>query len=111
MGVDPYYWKYPISTPVNHRVPADYETDVRKISPADVANKLATMLFNHRQRRGLDQRDAADLLGISPCRLCEYENAKRIPSLTTLIAFANLYECTVEDLLGRNLVKVKEKKR
>ena len=96
--------------PYEHAIPMDYETDVRKIDKYDVANSIALMLAINRTKQRLDQADVAELVGISQCRMCEYEAAKRIPSITTLIAFANLYECTVEDLLGRNLVKVKGKK-
>lgn len=92
-------------------IPMDYETDVHKIDKGDVASSIALVLFGNRMEKGLDQADVANLLGISQGRYGEYERGERIPSIVTLIAFANLYECTVEDLLCRNLVKVKEKKR
>ena len=92
-----------------HVIPMDYETDVRLISRSDVANSIALYLSLYRTQRRLDQKDVAECVGISQGRLGEYERAERIPSITTLIAFANLYECTIEDLLGRHLVKVKGK--
>lgn len=93
-----------------HTIPMDYETDVRQIDKWDVANSIALMLMCNRLEKRLDQSDVADLVGISQGRYGEYERAERIPSITTLIALSNLFECTVEDLLGRNLVRVKEKK-
>lgn len=111
MGLTPYYCRHSTSEPKNGTIPTDYETDVRKISKADVANAIGMYLVLYRVSRGLDQRTVAELVGISQGRLGEYERAERIPSIVTLIAFANLYECTVEDLLGRNLIKVKEKKK
>ena len=111
MALTPYQYRYPPSQPKDNTLPLDYEVDVRKISLADVSNSIGLQLVLHRMAKGLDQKDVAEIVGISRCRLSEYENAQRIPSVATLIALANFYGCTVEDLLGRKLVKVKEKKK
>ena len=111
MGIVPYQFRYLPSQPKNHTIPMDYEVDVRKINLADLSNSIGLKLSLFRMNKGLDQQAVAEICGLSKCRLSEYENAQRIPSIATLIALANFYECTVEDLLGRNLVRVKEKKK
>lgn len=54
-----------------------------------------------RQRKGLSQADVAAALGVSPVVYSRYESKKRQPSIDTLIQMADLFDVSVDYLLGR----------
>lgn len=56
------------------------------------------------------QKEIADALGISRARYSHYENGRNEPDLTTLKHMADYFQVTVDYLLGRNEVLVKEEK-
>ena len=57
-------------------------------------------LVECRKKAGLTQKEAAEKLGISFVTLSNYENGKREPMCNTLIAMHELYECSIDMLLG-----------
>lgn len=59
---------------------------------------IAYRLRKERKRRGLTQRGAARLLGITPTQLGEYEYGKRMPSEMHLRRISALYH-TLSDSL------------
>src|SRR5690625_1550810 len=65
-------------------------------------NVLAERLKKLRSQRGLFQKEVADKLGIKPNTLSGYENGTRNPDTTILRDIANLYDVTVDYLLGRS---------
>ncbi len=59
-------------------------------------------LKNLRKELGLTQKEIADILHISQQTYRDYENCKTEPTGETLIAIANYFEVTVDELLGRD---------
>lgn len=53
-----------------------------------------------RRRAGLLQRQAAEALGVSLSTVGMWESGKNNPRANMLPKIANLYGCTVDDLLG-----------
>lgn len=59
-------------------------------------------LKNLRKELGLSQKQIANILHISQQTYSDYENRKTEPTSETLIAIANYFEVTVDELLGRD---------
>lgn len=55
-----------------------------------------------RESRGMSQRQAAIGLNLSPTVYNRYENGLREPSNVVLLAMADFFGVTVDELLGRN---------
>ena len=55
-----------------------------------------------RKDRGLTQLEVADKLSISRVAYTNIENGKRDPDTQTLIKLAELFDCSVDLLLGRS---------
>lgn len=66
-------------------------------------------LKNLRKELGLTQKEIADILHISQQTYSDYENCKTEPTGETLIAIANYYEVTVDELLGRDELTPEER--
>lgn len=58
-------------------------------------------LKEYRLSAGMTQKQVADLLGISQVVYNRYEKEAREPSHDMLIAIANIYGATIDELLGR----------
>ena len=56
-----------------------------------------------REKAGVTQRQAAIDLNLSPVVYGRYENGLREPSNLTLIAMANYFGVTVDEILGRTI--------
>ena len=57
----------------------------------------------YRVRAGLTQQDVADAIGVSQVSVWQWENGDNLPRADKLIAISQLYGCTVEDLIGKNI--------
>lgn len=58
-------------------------------------------LYEMRINAGLTQIEVAEELGIQNCDVSNYERNKvKSPRIETLIKFADLYGCTLEDIVG-----------
>ncbi|MCM1219502.1 MAG: helix-turn-helix domain-containing protein [Lachnospiraceae bacterium] len=56
-----------------------------------------------RQKRScmkISQKEAAEAIGVSYSIISNYEKNERTPSVESLMALANLYQCSVDYLLG-----------
>lgn len=49
---------------------------------------------------GMSYRELASKTGISAAAVCRYVNSKQIPNAYTVLAFANAFNCTPNDLYG-----------
>ena len=55
-----------------------------------------------REAKGLSQRKVADGIGVTPGAVALWELGMRNLSMQNLIALANLLDCTIDQLLGRD---------
>ena len=63
--------------------------------------KLNECLKKLRQCSGYTQQNVADALGIDRSSYTYYETGKTIPPLSTVAKLANLYNVSIEELLGK----------
>lgn len=61
---------------------------------------LGVRLSELRKKSGLNQRQAAEKLGISPAPLSAYELGKKLPPLETLASMTELYHVSLDYLCG-----------
>lgn len=66
---------------------------------------VSERIRKERENKGLSQLELAEFLGISNTTLSQYENAQRMPSDDVKIKLAEIFDCTVDYLLGRTNVK------
>ena len=67
--------------------------------PEDIIMIAARNLQQRRQKAGLTQRKVVRLLGLKTETICRMEKGHNPASLRRLQQFADLYGCTVIDLL------------
>lgn len=58
------------------------------------------MIKTFRKKAGLMQHEVAEKIGIAQSSYCNIEKGRRNPSLKTLRKLAELFHCTVDDLLS-----------
>ena len=63
---------------------------------------LAKRLLELRKNRKLSRQTVADAIKISSRSYQRYENAEREPTASVLIALADFYGVTLDELVGRN---------
>jgi len=66
---------------------------------------LGGRLRSLRHGAGLSGQDVWSRTGIDPGNLSRIENGKRVPTLQTLVALADLYEVPVAFLVDRSIVR------
>lgn len=52
-----------------------------------------------RKLAGLSQQQAADQLGIHQTAISNWEKGKNLPAATMLVKVANLYGCSIDELM------------
>lgn len=62
---------------------------------------LPEKLREFRLKLKLSQKQIAEQTQLSPSLISAYENGERTPNLENILIFANLYNCSVDYLLGR----------
>ncbi len=65
--------------------------------------KFGETLRGLRTMRGLGQQQLADLLKISVKTVSHWETGYSEPSLSQLIALADFFDVTLDDLVGRDI--------
>jgi transcriptional regulator with XRE-family HTH domain len=60
-------------------------------------------LKHQREISGYTQKQVAELLKIAPRSYQRYELGEREPNIETLVQIANLFNISLDDLVGRNL--------
>ncbi len=53
-----------------------------------------------REKKGITQRELADLLGVTDAAVSKWEHGKNFPDITLLERLSEVLECTVSELLG-----------
>lgn len=64
----------------------------------------------YRQRAGLTQKEAADLIGINDYQLGNYETNRSQPSLEILKKMSKVYSISIDKMLGNNVLRNKTEK-
>lgn len=54
-----------------------------------------------REKAGLSQREASQKLGVNQSTVCFWETGRNFPRASMLVKMAELYCCTIDELLGR----------
>lgn len=54
-----------------------------------------------REDRGLKQRELAEKIGVDRTSLSSYENSKRIPDIFILCSIADVFQISLDELVGR----------
>jgi transcriptional regulator with XRE-family HTH domain len=80
-----------------HRL--DFADGVPTLEPAPTAARLGSALRAVRRKRGLSQRELADLAGVSPSAMSQAERGARGLSLDTLLDLTYELNITIDELL------------
>lgn len=59
-------------------------------------------LIDIRKRKNFSQQEVADYLGITRQAYCNYENDKREASYETLLQLSELFDVSVDEILGND---------
>ena len=62
---------------------------------------FAEHLLQLRKSKGLKQTELAEEIGISWCTYQTYERGEREPALSTLVALADFYDLSLDELVCR----------
>lgn len=54
-----------------------------------------------RENAGMSQRKAAQELGVNQSTVCFWETGRNFPRASMLVKMADLYSCSMDQLLGR----------
>ena len=63
--------------------------------------ELSKNLLAFREKRGLSQKQVAEQVGVVVRAYQRYEYGDRYPQLPTLIALADLFDVSLDELVGR----------
>lgn len=58
-----------------------------------------------RKRRGLNQAEVAEILGVTSASICHWERGERVPKVTTFLRMCELYKCKPSDIIFTQKVK------
>lgn len=64
---------------------------------------LSKRIKELRNEKNLTQKDLGKLINVTKVSICCYENGTRVPSLETVVALADIFEVSLDDLLGREM--------
>ena len=63
--------------------------------------EFAESLYKLRQNANMTQRQLADILGVSDTNIQNWENSRSETSFEMLIKIADVFDVSVDDVLGR----------
>ena len=84
-----------------HHQPTALTEQPEELVPRALALHLAARLRELRARRGLTQDHVAKRLGCHESAVSRWESGSRFPTGEDLVALADLFEVSTDDLLGR----------
>ena len=64
---------------------------------------LGENLRKKREAKGMTLADISKRTGISVQNVSSYENGYKVPSLRIVVSLADIYRCTIDELVGRRL--------
>ena len=71
---------------------------------------LGLRLKRYRTRRGLTQKEAAEIIGINAYQLGNYETNRSEPSIKILKGMSQAYQTSIDDLVGNKIDPTKATK-
>ncbi len=69
---------------------------------------LSENLKKYRIMKNLTQEDVADCLGITPQSISKWERGECYPDITSLPALANIFETSIDVLIGMDTIRAQE---
>ena len=68
--------------------------------------KFGDYIYKLRTKKNLSQAKLAELLGVSDKAVSKWENGKSTPDISLLPLLADVFDCTIDELFGRENCKV-----
>ena len=81
----------------NYGTILSFDTDTEADHPS-FAKRVAKL----RKEEGLKQREVAEMLNYTPTVISQWETGAQVPNTPTLITVADLFDCSIDYLLGRS---------
>jgi DNA-binding XRE family transcriptional regulator len=72
--------------------------------------EFGDVLYKKRIERNLPRKTIARRLGVSDTSIRQWENKQQIPNIYTCIDIADLFECSLDELVGREFLAKGDKK-
>lgn len=69
---------------------------------------MSKSIIAQRKKRGLTQEELAEKLGVSPAAISKWERGESYPDITLLPALANIFETSIDLLVGMDAIRAKE---
>ncbi len=82
-----------------------------KVGGNDMKETFGQRLARLRKEKGYTQEDVASKITISPQAVSKWENDNSEPDLDTLNKLADIFSCSVDELLGRDKVETQEENK
>ncbi|MBP1560398.1 MAG: helix-turn-helix transcriptional regulator [Oscillospiraceae bacterium] len=64
---------------------------------------IAENLKKKREEYDLEQQELAKRAGVSTSLICAIERGLKLPSLGTVVVLADIFHCSVDELIGRKV--------
>ncbi len=65
--------------------------------------KFGDILRQKREERRMSQSDLAERLGVSRQNISNYETGFKVPSLKVVVAAADVFRCSTDEMIGRRI--------
>lgn len=65
--------------------------------------KFGDVLRQKREERRMTQTDLAERLGVSRQNINSYETGYKVPPLRVVVAAADVFRCTTDEMIGRKI--------
>lgn len=65
--------------------------------------KFGDILRQKREERRMTQNDLAERLGVSRQNVSNYETGYKIPPLKVVVAAADVFRCSTDEMIGRKI--------
>lgn len=69
---------------------------------------LSDNLRRYRLQKDLTQEDIADYIGVTPQSVSKWERGENYPDITFLPALANIFETSIDTLIGMDIIRSEE---
>lgn len=66
--------------------------------------EFGKILRQKREERRMTQADVAERIGVSRQNVDSYESGYKIPPMRVVVAAADLFRCSTDEMIGRRIV-------